>query len=70
MIEIGTITSDRYRRYGYATVCCARLICEYEARGYHTYWDYAKDNLASAALARRMGYRTEKEYRFVAWDAC
>jgi RimJ/RimL family protein N-acetyltransferase len=68
LIEIGTITGEPYRRRGYATVCCAQLIRECEARGYRTYWNCAKDNLASAGLARRMGYQTEKEFRFVVWD--
>ena len=68
MIEIGTITSEPYRGRGYATLCCAQLIRECEARGYRTYWCCAKDNLASAGLARRMGYQTERAYRFVAWD--
>ncbi|MCZ6681515.1 MAG: GNAT family N-acetyltransferase [Candidatus Poribacteria bacterium] len=68
MIEIGTITGEPYRRRGYATFCCAQLIRECEARGYRTYWNCAKNNLASAGLARRMGYQTEKEFRFVVWD--
>jgi RimJ/RimL family protein N-acetyltransferase len=68
MIEIGTITGEPYRRRGYATVCCAQLIRECEARGYRTYWNCAKDNLASAGLARRLGYQTEKEFRYVVWD--
>lgn len=68
MIEIGTITGEPYRRRGYATFCCAQLIRECEARGYRTYGNCAKDNLASAGLARRMGYQTEKEFRFVVWD--
>ena len=63
MIEIGTITGEPYRRRGYATVCCAELIRECEARGYRTYWNCAKDNLGSARLARKMGYQTEKEFR-------
>ena len=68
MIEIGTITGEPYRRRGYATVCCAQLIRECEARGYRTYWNCSKDNLPSAALARRMGYQTEKEFRYVVWN--
>jgi hypothetical protein len=68
MIEIGTITGELYHRRGYATICCARLIQECEARGYRTYWNCAKDNLASAGLARKMGYQTEKVFRLVAWE--
>ena len=69
MIEIGTITGEAYRGRGYATVTCAQLIRECEARGYHTYWNCSKENLASAALARRLGHQTEKEFRYVVWDA-
>jgi len=68
MIEIGTITGESYRRRGYGMVTCAHLIQECEARGYRTYWNCAKDNLASAGLARRLGYQTEKKFRFVVWD--
>lgn len=68
MIEIGTITGEPYRQRGYAALCCAKLIRECEARGVRTYWNCGQDNLASAGLARRMGYQTEKEFRFVVWD--
>ena len=65
MIEIGTITSEAYRRRGYAALVCAQLIRECEARGYRTYWNCSKDNLASARLARSLGHQGEKEYRYV-----
>jgi len=67
MIEIGTITGEAYRGRGYAALTCTRLIRECEARSYRTYWNCAKENLASAGLARRLGYQTEKEFRYVVW---
>lgn len=67
MIEIGTITGDAYRRRGYGLMTCARLIRECEARGYRTYWNCAKDNQASAGLARKLGYQTEKTFRYIVW---
>jgi len=67
MIEIGTITGEAYRGRGYAALTCARLIQECEARSYRTYWNCSKDNQASAGLARRLGYQTEKEFRYVVW---
>jgi len=67
MIEIATSTREQYRGRGYATITCAHLIQDCEARGYQTYWNCARQNLASAALARKLGYRTEKEYRLLAW---
>jgi RimJ/RimL family protein N-acetyltransferase len=67
MIEIGTITGESYRGRGYGTVTCAQLIRECTVRGYRTYWNCAKDNQASAGLARRLGYQTEKEFRYIVW---
>jgi RimJ/RimL family protein N-acetyltransferase len=52
---------------GYATITCAHLIQEMEQQGYLTYWNCAKDNQASIALARKLGYQTEKVYRLLAW---
>lgn len=66
-IEIGIETPEAHRRQGYAAVVTAHLIHLCEQRGYETYWNAAKDNKASAALARKLGYQTEKEYRLVAW---
>ena len=69
LIEIGVITGEACQRRGYATLCCARCIREAETRGYRTYWCCDKANLGSAALARKLGYQTEREYRFVHWGA-
>jgi GNAT superfamily N-acetyltransferase len=66
-IEIAVSTSEPYRGRGYATITCAHLIQACEAQGYQTYWNCAKQNLASAAVARKLGYCTEKEYRLLAW---
>ncbi len=46
----------------------ARLIHEVEALGGQTYWNCAKQNVASAAIARKLGYRVEKEYRCMVWN--
>jgi hypothetical protein len=66
-VEIGTQTHLAHRRKGYATLTCAYLISEMERMGFRTYWNCAKDNQASIALARRLGFQFEKEYRLVAW---
>jgi len=66
-IEIATSTREPYRGRGYATIACAALIQDCERQGYQTYWNCARQNLASAALARKLGYRTEREYRLLAW---
>jgi hypothetical protein len=67
IIEIATSTSEHYRGRGYATITCAHLIRDCEQLGFHTYWNCARQNLASAAVARKLGYRTAKEYRLLAW---
>jgi GNAT superfamily N-acetyltransferase len=68
MIEIGTETHEPYRRRGYATITCAHLIRACEAKGYQTFWNAAKQNVASIALARKLGYRAEQEFRVLAWS--
>jgi GNAT superfamily N-acetyltransferase len=66
-IEVGVMTHEPYQGRGYATLTCAHLIQACEALGYQTYWNCAKQNRASAALARKLGYKVEKEYKLVAW---
>ena len=67
IIEIATSTGEPYRGRGYASIACAHLIQSCEQLGYQTYWNCARQNLASAAVARKLGYRSEKEYRLLAW---
>jgi hypothetical protein len=69
VIEIGVETHPHHMRKGYAYITCAHLVDRMEALDYATYWNCAGDNLPSAALARRLGYRTEREYRLKAWFA-
>lgn len=68
-LEIGTITHADYQRRGLATIVCARTILECERLGYQTWWNCAKQNLGSAATARKLGYRREDEFRLLAWFA-
>jgi RimJ/RimL family protein N-acetyltransferase len=65
--ELGVTTQKPYRRRGFATVTCAHLIALCEEGGSHTYWDCAKLNGASAAVARKLGFRNQREYRLLAW---
>jgi RimJ/RimL family protein N-acetyltransferase len=67
VIEIGVETQPHHMQKGYATLTCAHLIVEMERQGYRTYWNCDKNNLPSIALARKLGYRAEKEYRLLAW---
>lgn len=66
-IEVGVTTAEAYRRRGFATIACAKLIELCEAHGYATWWDCAKQNIASIRLARKLGYQNEREYRYVWW---
>lgn len=68
LMEIGIHTHSGYEGRGFATIASAQTIRTCEARGYQTYWNCATSNRASAALARKMGYQTEREYALVAWD--
>ena len=68
-VEIGTITQEQYWGRGYASLTCAHLIQACEARGAHTYWGCDTDNPASAAVARRLGYRCLTPYTLVCYEA-
>jgi len=68
MIEIGVECHPQHLHQGYATLTCSHLIQAMEQQGYSTYWNCAKGNQASIALARRLGYQIMKEYRLKAWN--
>jgi hypothetical protein len=68
VFEIGVETQPHQIHKGYAYLTCAQLIHRMEQLGYQTYWNCAKGNIASAMLARKLVYRTEKEYRLLAWS--
>ena len=65
--EMGVFTKAEYRKQGLGKIVSARLIREIESKGGTTYWNCAKQNLASAAIARELGYSVEKEYRCMVW---
>jgi RimJ/RimL family protein N-acetyltransferase len=69
LIELGVITREQHQGQGHATLTCTHLIELCRQRGYLTYWNCAKQNLASAAVARKLGYQTEREYKLLAWEA-
>jgi RimJ/RimL family protein N-acetyltransferase len=66
VVEIGVITAEGQRGLGYASMVSAYLVQACECRGYATYWACHVDNLASAAVARKLGYRLENEVS-LAW---
>ncbi len=67
LYEPGVFTQEKHRGKGYGTMVTARLIQEIEAMGKRTYWNCTIQNVASAEIARKLGYRTKKEFRCLAW---
>ena len=65
--ELGVITQEQYRGRGLATITCAYLIQLCAQAGDSTYWNCSATNVASAAVARKLGYQSEREYRLLAW---
>lgn len=68
LYEPGVFTRQAHRRKGYGIIVSAKLIQEIEAMSGQTYWNCAKQNVASAAIARKLGYKIEKEYRCLGWE--
>jgi RimJ/RimL family protein N-acetyltransferase len=66
--EIGAITAESHRGKGYAVVTCRHLAETIEAQGYATYWSCHRTNVASAATARRLGYRVERPYQLYVYQ--
>jgi hypothetical protein len=65
--EPGVFTQEKHRGKGYGTMVTARLIQEIEAMGGQTFWNCTQKNVASAAIAHKLGYRIQKEFRCMAW---
>jgi RimJ/RimL family protein N-acetyltransferase len=62
--EIGAIVRPEFRQRGLGYATCAALIDECRRRRYETIWSCHRSNEASARLARKLGYRRERPYRF------
>ena len=67
LAEMGILIYPPYRQHGYATAISASTVRACEARGLSTYWNTAQQNIASAAIARKLGYRSEREYALLGW---
>jgi RimJ/RimL family protein N-acetyltransferase len=68
LVEIGAESRPRHRHKGDVSLTCRHLIQAIEQKGFRTYWNCAKSNHASIALAHKLGYQLEKEYRLTAWS--
>lgn len=67
MREIGIATQPPYRKQGFAAIACAQLIKLCEQSGSRVYWDCAKFNAGSVALAHKLGFQNERAYKLLAW---
>ena len=67
VLNMGTITHEAHRSKGYSTYISAYCIRECEKRGWQTYWNCNTANLPSVAIARKLGYQSEREYRLFGW---
>jgi RimJ/RimL family protein N-acetyltransferase len=65
--EIGVGTAEAHRRRGLAAAVSEQTIREVEARGLRAIWNASEHNAASLALARRLGFRTERPFAVLAW---
>ncbi|MEM7536055.1 MAG: GNAT family N-acetyltransferase [Chloroflexota bacterium] len=66
--EPGVFTQEAHRGNGYGTIVMAHLVQEIEAMGEQTFWNCTESNVASASIARKLGYRVEKSYKLVGWS--
>jgi RimJ/RimL family protein N-acetyltransferase len=65
--ELSTFTSETQRGHGYATKTCARFIQTCRERGLEPYWSCDADNLPSVSIARKLGFKNEREYEILAY---
>lgn len=68
LAEIGVGTAEAHRRRGLAAAVAAHVIRAVEARGYRAFWNAAAHNTPSVALARRLGFRTERPFTVRVWE--
>jgi GNAT superfamily N-acetyltransferase len=66
--EIGVGTRDGHRRQGLATIVSAAVIQDCEARGFTPFWNASQQNAPSIALARRLGFQSERPFAVLAWS--
>ena len=62
VFEMATVTHEDHQGRGYSTITCAHAVQACEELGSVTLWFCGKTNLASAAVARKLGYTQTKEF--------
>jgi RimJ/RimL family protein N-acetyltransferase len=68
IVEIGVGTKEAHQGKGLATVATACTMQACEALGLQPFWNAAQSNAPSVALARRLGFRTERPFVVRAWS--
>ncbi|CAN5908927.1 hypothetical protein BH11VER1_BH11VER1_09230 [soil metagenome] len=63
--EIGVITPEAYRGLGYAYKACSFLSKQCAREGFKTSWSCNQENNSSVGLARKLGYKIEREYQML-----
>lgn len=66
--EMSVDTHAAYRQKGLGTIASAFVIRECETIGYRPFWGTSQKNAASIALARRLGFQTERPFTVLAWS--
>lgn len=64
-VETGSITSEKYRGKGYATIVRAFLIKESLSRNLQPATSCNADNIGSAKASEKLGFKEEKRYWFL-----
>ena len=62
IFEMATVTHEDHQGRGYSAIACAYTIQACEELGESTLWFCRKTNLASAAVARKLGYTQMREF--------
>lgn len=65
LVETGSVTSEKYRGKGYATIIRAFLIKECLSRNLQPVTSCNLDNLASAKASQKLGFKEGLRYRFL-----
>jgi RimJ/RimL family protein N-acetyltransferase len=67
LLEMGVVTREDHRGRGYGTLLSRLVARACEARGDRVWWNTSVDNVASRAIARRLGFSVERPYDLVAY---
>lgn len=69
LLEMGVVTREPFRRRGFGTLVSVAVARACEERGDRVWWNANATNVPSLAIARRLGFSTERRYEVVACHA-